>query len=145
MPVTAVTPYLAVRDAAAALDFYKRAFGAEEKMRIAGPDGKIGHAEIKIGDAVVMLADEFPDIGFLSPHTLNGTTLSLHLLVPNVDEVVNRAVTAGAKLERPVQHQFYGERTGTILDPFGHRWSIGTVVEQLTNDEIERRAQATRT
>jgi PhnB protein len=138
--VNTITPYITVNDAAKALDFYKEAFGAEEVMRLAEPNGRIGHAEIKIGDAVVMLSDEYPDYDAISPATLKGTSVSLHLLVPDVDAFVDRAVKAGATLKRAVADQFYGQRTGTILDPFGHKWMIATEIEALTPEEIERRA-----
>jgi PhnB protein len=141
--MTTLTPYISVKDAAKALEYYKQAFGAEETMRLAEPGGKIGHAEFTIGGAMVMISDEYPDYGAMSPETLSGTTCALHLVVPNVDEMVDRAVKAGARLERPVADQFYGHRSGTIRDPFGHRWMISTEVEKLTNEEIERRAAQT--
>jgi PhnB protein len=137
-----LTPYLATRNASQAIDFYKAAFGAVETMRLAMPDGRIGHAELKIGDAPFMLADEFPDLGFFSPQHLNGSAVTLQLTVPAVDSVFNQAVAAGAKVERPLKDEFYGMRMGTLTDPFGHRWMIGTVIEELTNDEVARRAAA---
>jgi PhnB protein len=137
-----VTPYLCTHDASRAIEFYKAAFGAIETMRIGAPGGKVGHAEIKIGDALIMLADEYPELGVLSPQTLKGTSVTLHLVVPNVDQLIDSAVAAGATLQRPVKDEFYGMRTGTVIDPFGHRWMIGTVTEQLTNKEVEERAAA---
>jgi PhnB protein len=137
-----VTPYLYIDGAASAIDFYKTAFGAVEVMRLAGPDGKIGHAEIKIGDSHVMLADEFPDMGARSPHTIGGTAVGLMVYLPDVDVVVERAVKAGATLERPVENKFYGDRTGGIIDPFGHRWYIATHVEDVPPEEMEKRAAA---
>lgn len=137
----AVTPYLAIRGAADALEFYKMAFGAKELMRMPGPDGKLGHAEIRIGDSRVMLADEYPQMGFLSPQARGGTTVSLHVYVANVDATVERAVQAGAKLTRPVEDQFYGDRTGTVEDPFGHRWHVATHKQDLSKAELRKRAE----
>jgi PhnB protein len=136
----AVTPYLIVQGGAAAIDFYARAFGASERMRMGGPEGKIGHAEIEIGDSVIMLADEFPDMGFRSPASIGGTPVSIMLYVEDVDAVFRRAVEAGATELRPVKDQFYGDRSGTLQDPFGHVWTVGTHVEDLSMEEIERRA-----
>ena len=121
----AVTPYLVVDGAAKALDFYARAFGATERMRMPGPGGKIGHAEINIGDSVIMLADEHPEMGARGPRAYGGAAVSLHLYVPDVDETVRKAQAAGAKLVRPVEDKFYGDRMGCIEDPFGHHWEIG--------------------
>ena len=135
------TPYLIIKGAAAALDFYKKAFGATELFRMAGPDGRIGHAEIRIGDSHIMLADEVPGMGFLSPQTLGGSPISLMLYVPDVDKVFQQAVAAGATSQRPVQNQFYGDRSGTLKDPFGHVWTIGTHVEDVPPDELRRRAE----
>jgi PhnB protein len=137
-----VTPYLSVDDAAAAIDFYRRAFGARELVRLAQPDGRIGHAEITIGEAKVMLADEFPEIDFLGPRSRGGASVTLVLHVPDVDAVFERAVAAGATVVRPVADQFYGERAGQILDPFGHRWSLQTVTEDVSPEEMLRRASA---
>lgn len=137
-----VTPYLTLGDAARALDFYKRAFGAQEVMRMEGPGGKIGHAEIKIGDSPIMLADEVPQMGYRSPHSIGGSPVSLMLYVQDVDKVVDRAIKAGAKLERPVADQFYGDRNGTIQDPFGHIWTISTHKEDVSPEEMQRRAAA---
>jgi PhnB protein len=134
-----VTPYLIVNAGAKALDFYARAFGAIERLRI-DAGGKIGHAEITIGDSCVMLADEHPEIGALGPTTVGGSPVSLHLYVEDVDAVVARAVAAGATLVRPVADQFYGDRVGGVADPFGHRWFIATHKEDLSAEELHRRA-----
>ena len=136
-----VTAYLSIREAGKALDFYKRAFGAKELLRMQGPDGKVGHAEIKIGDSHVMLADEFPNMGFLGPQSRGGTTVQLHLYVKGVDATVEKALAAGGKLKRPVENQFYGDRAGTIEDPFGHVWYIATHKEDLSPAELRRRSE----
>jgi PhnB protein len=138
----AVTPYLIVKGAAAAIDFYKTAFGATEIMRMPQPDGRVGHAELQIGDSRVMLADEFPERGFVGPQTVGGTSVTLHLYVENVDKIASQTVAAGAKEIRPVQDQFYGDRSGTFQDPFGHVWNIATHKEDLTMEEIGKRAKA---
>jgi len=135
-----VIPYLVVRGAARALDFYQQAFGASERLRLEMPGGLIGHAEIQIGDSVLMLADEFPAMGFLGPEACQGNPVSLHVYVTDVDAVVARSVRLGAKVLRPVQNQFYGDRSGMITDPFGHVWNIATHVEDVTPEEINRRA-----
>lgn len=134
------TPYLCCRGAAEAIEFYKRAFGAVELYRI-GNESMIGHAEIKIGDAVIMLADEFPQMGFLSPESIGGTPVTIHLYVPDVDALAARAVAAGGKLVRPVEDQFYGDRSCKIQDPCGHVWSFGTHIEDVSVEEIKRRAK----
>ena len=136
------TPYLVVNDAPEALDFYKRAFGATERMRMNQPDGRVAHAELQLGDSCVMLADEFPEMGFRGPHSVGGTPVMLHLYVTDVDQVVKRAVDAGAKLVRPVQDQFYGDRSGAVEDPAGHVWHVATHKEDLSKEEIGRRAAA---
>lgn len=136
------TPYLICKGAARAIDFYKNAFGATELMRFPGPGGSIGHAEIKIGDSPIMLADEAPQMGYRSPVSFGGSPVSIMLYVQDVDKVVDRAVKAGAKLERPVADQFYGDRNGTIQDPFGHVWTIGTHKEDVSPEEMQRRAAA---
>lgn len=136
-----VTPYLIIRDAAAALDFYKRAFGATELMRL-DHGGKVGHAEIQIGDSRIMLADEFPEMGAVSPQTLGGTPCGLCLYVPDADALFKQAVAAGAKVERELQNQFYGDRSGTIIDPFGHKWTISTHIEDLTPEQVSERMAA---
>jgi PhnB protein len=133
------TPYLCVKDAAKALEFYKKAFGAKELMRMGDPAGKIGHAEIKIGEAIVMLSDEFPDFGHLSPESIGGTPVSIMVYVEDVDGFVNKAVAAGAKLERPVQDQFYGDRSGALVDPFGHKWHFATHIEDVSPEEMKKR------
>jgi PhnB protein len=135
-----VTPYLTVDNAAAAIDFYKQAFDAIELMRISMPGGKIGHAEIRIGDSPVMLSDEFPEMGARSPKTVGGTVSYLMVYLQDVDAVTERAVKAGAKLLRPPANQFYGDRTSLVEDPFGHKWSLATHIEDVPPDEIERRA-----
>lgn len=137
-----VTPYLIIKDAAKALEFYAKAFGAEELMRFPGPGGKVMHAEIKIGDSPLMMADEFPDMGHLGPSTRGGTTVSLMLYVRDVDAAFDRAVKAGATVVRPVKDQFYGDRSGTLNDPFGHQWTISTHVEDVSPEEMQRRLQA---
>ncbi|HMD66480.1 MAG TPA: VOC family protein [Stellaceae bacterium] len=137
-----VTPYLMFSGAADAITFYQKALGAEEVMRLDSPGGKIHHAEIRIGDSFIMLADEHPELQALSPKTIGGSPVSIHLYVANVDAAVERAVAAGAKLVRPVADRFYGDRTGGIEDPFGYHWFIATHKEDLTMDEIRRRAAA---
>ena len=135
-----VTPYLSIRGAAQAIDFYKKALGAKEIMRMPGPDGKVGHAELQIGDSRVMLADEYEAIGFLSPQARGGTTVTLHVYVKDCDAMMTRATAAGAKVTRPVQDQFYGDRTGSIEDPFGHVWHLATHKEDLSMSELKKRA-----
>ena len=141
-----ITPYLVVKGGARAIEFYRGAFGATELMRMAQPDGRIGHAELRIGDSVLMLADEHPEIGARSPQTIGGSPVSILLYVPDVDATVARAVEAGATLTRPVADQFYGDRTGGVTDPFGHVWYVATHVEDVSPEELERRhaAQAAR-
>ena len=135
-----VTPYLIVRGAAAALEFYKKAFGAEELLRIGGPDGRVGHAEIKIGNSHIMLADEMPEMGAKGPQTLGGSPVGLCLYVEDVDARYDRAVKAGATVVRPVVDQFYGDRSGCLADPFGHNWTIATHKEDIEPAEVQRRA-----
>jgi PhnB protein len=135
-----VTPYLAVDGAAEAIAFYQQAFGASEVMRMPGPGGKVGHAEIEIGGSRIMLADEYPDMGFRSPKAYGGSPVGLHLYVADVDAVARQAVAAGAKELRPVKDQFYGDRSGSIEDPFGHVWHIATRKENLSEAELKRRA-----
>ncbi len=136
-----VTPYLTVNDAARALDFYKRAFGAQEVMRMDGPGGKIGHAEIKIGDSKLMIADEMPGMGARSPQSLGGTTSGVMLYVENADTVFNQAVSAGAQVEAPLADMFWGDRYGRLKDPFGHSWSIATHKEDVAPAEMQKRMQ----
>lgn len=133
-----VTPYLIVDDAKAAIEFYKKAFGATEKFRLPMGD-RIGHAEIKIGDSFIMLADEFPDMGHLGPNARGGTTVSLMVYVPDVDTAFKQAIEAGGKQERPVENQFWGDRLGTLTDPFGHKWSLATNVEEVSPQDLETR------
>jgi len=135
-----VTPYLIVRDAANAIEFYKQAFGATETMRLDGPDGKVGHAELAIGAGAIMISDEHPQMGFTGPETLGGTPVSLMFYVDDVDARVEQAVAAGAKLTRPVRDQFYGDRSGMLTDPFGHVWTIATHIEDVSHEEMLRRA-----
>jgi len=137
-----VTPYLIVKGAAGAIEFYKKAFGATELLRMPDPSGKIGHAEIKIGDSPIMLADEFPERGVLSPQTIGGSPVSILLYVENVDVLFKQAVAAGAKVTRPLQDQFYGDRMGGLTDPFGHQWHVATHVEDVAPEELKKRAAA---
>ena len=136
------TPYLILQGAAAALDFYKKTFRATEIMRMALPDGRIGHAEIRIGDSVIMLADEVPEMGYRGPKALGGSPVRLMLYVEDVDAVVARAVAAGAKITQPVQDKFYGDRNGVIEDPFGHVWTISTHKEDVPPEEMDKRMAA---
>lgn len=133
-----VTPYLTVRDAGRAIEFYKQAFGAKEKGAMKGPDGKIMHAELIIGDSIIMLADEFPEFGSLSPQSIGGSPAGLHIYTEDVDAAFDRAVKAGANVEMPVADMFWGDRYGKLRDPFGHKWSIGTHKADLSMDEIEK-------
>ena len=135
-----VTPYLCVDGASAAIDFYGRVFGATERMRMLGPDDKIGHAELQIGDSVIMLSDEFPEMGQRGPKAIGGTPVTMSVYVEDVDDVFERAVGAGATALRPVENQFYGDRSGQFEDPFGHRWNVATHVEDVSPDEMARRA-----
>jgi PhnB protein len=136
-----VTPYLLIGGASAAIDFYVRAFGAVEGLRLTGPDGRIGHAEIRIGDSHLMLADEHPEMDFLGPQSRGGTCVTMHLYVSDADAVFARAIAAGAKELRPLCDQFYGDRSGAVTDPWGHVWSIASRIEDITSDEIQRRFQ----
>jgi len=137
-----VTPYLCCKDAAAALDFYARAFGAAETVRMVDGDGKVGHASIEIGGAEVMVSDEWPEGNVYSPTTLGGAGVALHLQVPNVDELYAQALAAGASEERAVKDQPYGERSGVVKDPFGHRWFIGTPIDGITADDVHENMSA---
>ena len=136
-----LSPYLCVDGAARAIEFYCDVLGATERMRMDGPDGSIGHAELELGNSVIMLADEHPDIGFLSPTRIGGTAVTLHAYVEDVDAVFERALAAGAKSLRPVENQFYGDRSGQFEDPFGHRWSVASHVEDVDPEEMARRAE----
>jgi PhnB protein len=140
---SSVVPYISVKGASDAIAFYKQAFGAQELMRMPMPDGKVGHAEIKIGDSIVMLADEMdhPDAVAKSPHTLGGVSSGLCLYLADCDAVFNRAVAAGAKVRRPLTTQFYGDRSGTVEDPFGQVWTVSTHVEDVPPDEMRRRME----
>src|SRR5215470_15032611 len=140
--IKAVFPYLRVKDAAAAIAFYVQAFGARELFRLSEPNGRIGHAELAIGNATLMLSDEYPEHDILSPQSLGGTGTSIHLHVVNVDAVAHRAVAAGATLVREPMDQFYGERSCSIRDPFGHEWSVGQEIEKVSHEEIQRRFTA---
>ena len=137
-----VTPYLIIKGAADAIEFYKKAFGATELFRFPAPDGKIGHAEIKIGDSPIMLADEFAEMGYKGPQALGGSPVSLMIYLEDVDTVFNRAVEAGASVKEAVQDKFYGDRTGTLTDPFGHLWHVATHKEDDSMEEMEERAKA---
>jgi PhnB protein len=136
------TPYLIVDGAADAIEFYKKAFGATEVMRMADPNGRVGHAEIRIGSSPIMIADEFPKMNARSPRAFGGSPISIHLYVADADATADRAVAAGAKVLRPVKDQFYGDRTGSIEDPFGHVWHVATHVEDIPPEELRRRAEA---
>jgi len=137
-----LTPYMTVRDAARAIEFYKQAFGAVERGAMKGPDGKVMHAELLIGDSIVMLADEQPQFGALSPQSTGGAGMGLHIYVEDVDSAFDRAVKAGAKVEMPVGDMFWGDRYGKLADPFGHKWSIATHKADLSAEEMERGMKA---
>jgi PhnB protein len=139
MRIHQLFPYLRVKNAAAALDFYQRAFGATEKFRLSEPSGRIGHAELAFAGTTVMLSDEFPEFDILGPETIGRASSSIHLHVDNADAVIAQAVAAGAVVVRPAQDQFYGERSGSVRDPFGHEWNIGHEIEQVTPEEMQRR------
>ncbi len=134
-----VTPYLHVNGAEAAIGFYKDILGAEERMRMPAPEGKVGHAELEIGESIIMLADEFPDMGIRGPKTIGGTPVTLHVYVEEVDAVFDAALAAGGTSVRPLENQFYGDRTGQFEDPFGHRWNVASHVEDVSPEEMERR------
>ena len=136
-----ITPHLICRGAADAIEFYKKAFGATEQMRLPGPDGRIMHAALLIGDSLVMLVDEMPEWGALGPQSLNGSPVTIHISVDNADAFVERAVKAGAKVTMPVADQFWGDRYGKIVDPFGHEWELATHIEDLSPEEVERRGR----
>jgi PhnB protein len=137
---SSVTPYLTVKDGAEAIEFYKKAFGAVERMRMPMPDGRVGHAELKIGNSVIMLASECPEMpGAKSPQGYGGTPVGIYLYVEDVDTIVKQAVAAGATLAKPVENQFYGDRTGGLTDPFGHRWNVATHVEDVSMEELKKR------
>ena len=135
-----ITPYLIVDGAGAAIEFYGKVLGTTERMRMPGPDGKVGHAELQLGDSVIMLADEFPDMGSPSPKSVGGTPVTIMVYVEDVDSVFDRAISAGATSLRPVENQFYGDRAGSFEDPFGHKWFVATHVEDVSPEEMDRRA-----
>src|ERR1700752_2820787 len=135
---TSLSPYMSFRDAAAAIEFYKRAFGATELMRLAEPSGKIGHAELQIGKVILMMADEYPDYGAISAETLGGSLIKLHLYVPNVDQFVERAIAGGASLSRPIEDHGYGDRGGQIKDPFGYTWIVATHQQDVTAADMQK-------
>jgi PhnB protein len=137
-----LTPYLIVDGAARAIEFYQKVFGAKEIMRMAPPGGKVGHAELQIGDSRLMLADEHPACDNRGPVSIGGSPVGLLLYFPDCDAVVAKAVELGAKVLRPLQNQFYGDRAGTIVDPFGHKWTVATHVEDVSPDELQKRAAA---
>jgi len=137
-----VTPYLSMKGAAAAIDFYKRAFGAIEVMRMPQPDGRVGHAELKFGDSYVMLSDEFPELQVVGPKTVGNTTVGILLYVDDVDKTVERAVALGATIKKPVQDQFYGDRNATLEDPFGHKWTVAVHIEDVTPEQMKERMAA---
>jgi PhnB protein len=137
-----LTAYLIVRNAAKAIEFYAQAFGAKEAFRLTEPQGKIGHAELRIGDSMLMLADEYPDFGALSPAAIGGSPVSIHLYVEDVDRVVETAVAAGATILRAVKNEFFGDRAGMLVDPFGHRWHVATHEEDVSPQEMQRRWEA---
>jgi PhnB protein len=134
-----VTPYLIVDGADAAIDFYTSVLGAKERMRMPGPDNKVGHAELAIGESLIMLADEFPDMGARSPKSIGGSPVTVHVYVEDVDATIALAVKTGATITRPVEDKFYGDRGGEIVDPYGHRWSIASHVEDVSPEEMQRR------
>jgi PhnB protein len=137
-----VTPYLSVRNGGKAMEFYKTAFGARERYKLMMPDGRLGHGELTLGDSVIMLADEFPEYGNTGPETVGGTPVTIHLYVEDVDAFVKKAVTAGARERKPVMDQFYGDRSGQIEDPFGHVWWVATHKEDVSPEELDKRARA---
>jgi PhnB protein len=134
-----VTPYLYIDGATAAIDFYSSIFGAKERMTMPGPDGKVGHAELTIGDSVIMLADEFPDMGARGPRSVGGSPVTIHVYVEDVDDTFDRAVRAGASVLRPVEDKFYGDRGGELEDPYGHRWSVASHMEDVSPEEMQKR------
>lgn len=139
MKIHELFTYICVENAGAAIEFYKKVFGAQEKFRLTEPSGRIGHAELDFGGTTMMLSDEYPEYGIKGPRTIGGTPVTIHIHVDNADEVIQRAVEAGAEIEREPQDAFYGERSGSIRDPFGHRWSIGHSIEEVSHEEMQRR------
>ena len=142
MKIHELFAYLRVKEAARAIQFYEKAFGAKEKFRLTEPGGKIGHAEIRIGATTLMLSEEYPEMGIVGPQALGGTTFSIHLHVDNADAWIARAVEAGATIVRPATDAFYGERSGTVRDPFGHEWMLGHQIEEVSTEEMQRRYSA---
>lgn len=140
-----LTPYLFIKGAASAIDFYKNVFGATEVVRMPGSGGQVMHAELKIGDSILMLGDENPQMGALAPQSPGATGCGINVYIPDVDAVVQMAVQAGAKLVRPVKDQFYGDRSGTLIDPFGHMWTVATHIENVTPEEMRKRMAAAQT
>jgi uncharacterized glyoxalase superfamily protein PhnB len=139
MSIHEVFPYLRVKNATKAIEFYVRAFGAVEKFRLVEPSGRVGHAELDFGGAIVMISDEFPECGFLGPQTIGATSMSIHLHVDNADAMIGQAVELGAEVVRAAKDEFYGERSGVVRDPFGHEWNIGHEIEKVEPDEMQRR------
>lgn len=139
MQISELFPYLRVKNADKAIDFYARAFGVTEKFRLTEPGGRIGHAELDFGSAIVMLSEEYPELGFVGPQTIGGTSMSIHLHVDDCDAAIRRAVREGAEVVREPSDAFYGERSGTVRDPFGHEWMIGHSIEEVTPEEMQRR------
>lgn len=139
VPQPAVTPYLTVKGAADAIEYYKKVFGATETMRLAELDGRVGHAEMTISGSPIMISDEYPDLDVLGPQSRGGTTVGIHIYVEDADEVFSRAVAEGAKVISPVKDEFYGDRSGKLADPFGHVWYVSTRKEDLTTDEMTKR------
>ena len=135
-----VIPYLCVDDAAAAIDFLVEVFGASERMRVPMPDGQVGHAEVSIGDGLIMLSDEYPEMGVIGPKTIGGTAVTVMVYVEDADATFAKAIAAGASAERPVETHFYGDRSGMFIDPYGHRWNVSTNVEDVSPDELARRS-----
>ena len=142
MKIHELFAYLCVENAARAIEFYAKAFGAQEKFRLTEPSGRIGHAELDFGGTTLMLSDEFPEYGIKGPRAIGGTAVTIHIHVDDADEVIRRAVAAGAEIEREPKDEFYGERSGCIRDPFGHRWNIGHSIEEVSSEEMQRRYTA---
>lgn len=139
MNIHELFPYLRVKEAGRAIEFYKRAFGATEKFRLTEPSGRIGHCELLFGNTTLMLSEEYPEYGFLGPQSIGGTSISIHLHLDNADAAIERAVSAGATVVRAASDAFYGERSGTVRDPFGHEWMLGHSIEDVTPEEMQRR------
>lgn len=139
MKILSMFPYLRVRNAAKAIDFYKEVFGVTEKLRLVEPSGRVGHCELEFGGATLMISEEYPEMGILGPESVGGTSVGIHLHVDDADATMRRAVEAGAKVTRPAQDHFYGERSGAVRDPFGHEWLIGHDIEDVSPEEMQRR------